>query len=240
MNVEELRAVVREDFLDDTVEPYRWSDDQILRWLNRGQEEACRRQRLLVEEIDTDLTEITLQDNVATYALHSKVVLIDRLVYDQKTITKTTKDQLDRKYPYWRQMEPGEPMFYLQNGLNVRLVPTPGPAENNGTLTVRPWHLPKVSLQEDDDEPVIDPAYHEELCLYAAARAYSMPDEDLRDDKLAKMHMDHFDATFGPPMSADVLAHRRRHADTSFVGQKHVYHGRQSATMLRDPFDYED
>lgn len=241
MNVEELLRVVREDMLDDDVTPYRWSAQKLLRWLNQAQVEACRRQQLLLEEVDTDLTEVPLVADQASYTLDPRTHLIDRVVFNKRTIPKTTKAKLDRILPAWREMEAGEPMFYLQNNLTIRLIPTPTTAQDTAILTIRPWTLPLNPMVTDTDTPEIPIAHHESLCSYAAARAFMQPDEDTQNTKLAKHYMDEFDKAFGPSMSADVLAHKRQETGTSWIGPSHAYHGRTNTRFPgRNPFDYED
>jgi hypothetical protein len=240
MKVIDILNTVREDFLDDTVEPYRWGGGSLLRWLNRAQEEACTRQRLLVEEDDPTITQIALVADQAQYALDPRVVLLDRVVYDQKTITKATKHQLDRIMPAWRQMDPGAPMYYLQNDLTIRLIPTPAQAQDAQILTVRAQRLPLANLVNDTDVPEIPSSYHEDLCYYIAARAFMLPDEDTQMDKIAERYMEQFDKVFGPSIGADVLAHKRRETDSSFIGNSHAYHGRASTRVPGlNPFDFE-
>ena len=240
MDVITILNTVREDFLDDTEEPYRWGGASLLRWLNRAQEEACTRQRLLVEEDDPTITQIPLVVNQAQYALDPRVVLLDRVVYDQQTIPKATKHQLDRIMPAWRQMDPGAPMYYLQNDLTIRLIPTPAQTQDAQILTVRAQRLPLAALSADTDVPEIPSSYHEDLCYYVAARALMLPDEDTQMDKLAEKYMAQFDKVFGPPIGADVLAHKRREAGSSFIGNSHAYAGRTSTRVPGlNPFDFE-
>jgi hypothetical protein len=241
MNVEQILRVVREDFLDDDVTPYRWGASKLLRWLNQAQMEACRRQRLLVEEDDPTLTQVTLVDGTGSYTLDPRTHIVDRVVYNRNTIPKATKHQLDRIMPAWREMEPGEPMLYLQNDLTIRLLPTPGPSEDSQILTLRVWRLPLADLVLDTDVPEIPLSHHEELAYYVAARAYMQPDEDTVNTGLADRYMAEFDKMFGPPMSADVLAHKRRETNVSWVGPSHAYHGRRYTEVRgRNQWDYED
>ena len=240
MNVQELLYTVREDFLDDTESPYRWGAASLLRWLNRAVVEACRRQRLLVDEDTPALTGVPLVFGTPTYTLDPRTHIVDRVVYDQRTIPKATKAELDRKMPAWRELEPGEPMFYLQNDLTIRPIPAPAQAQDGQILTLRVWRLPLAELVDDTDIPEIPEAYHEDLCSYVAARAFMKPDEDLKVSGLGDKYMAEFDSTFGPPMSADVLAHKRREGGTSWVGPSHAYHGRKSTHIPgRNPFDFE-
>jgi hypothetical protein len=240
MNVEELLHTVREDYLDDTVEPPRWGSRQLLRWLNLAQKEACRRQKFLIEDNDPTISQIALVALQGRYNLDGNVHMLERVVFNGKTIPKATKPMLDRIAPAWREFEPGEPMFYLQNDLEIRLIPAPSDAEDTQILYLTVWHLPLVDLVTDSDVPVIPLSHHEELCTYVASRAFMQPDEDTQNTNLADTYMRQFDAAFGPPLSADVIAHKRREAKTSHVGPGHAYHGRKVPSIPgRNPFDFD-
>jgi hypothetical protein len=142
--------------------------------------------------------------------------------------------------PAWREMDAGEPMFYLQNDLTIRLIPVPSQLEDGQTLTIRASRLPLVPLSDNADIPEIPLPHHENLCYYVAARAFMVPDEDTKDSGLAQEYMGKFDAAFGPALSADVLAHKRRETNVSWVGNPHAYHGRKSTTIRRNAWDYDE
>jgi len=236
MTAAELIETLRVDFLDDTVEPYRWDDELLLRWLNLAQEQVCRRQRVLVDESTPGVTQVPIVVDQATYQLDPSIVLVESVTLDGVPLTKSTPAQLDAKYAGWRDQPHDTPLHYMQTGLTLTLFPTP--STEGESLALRVWRMPLAKMTESS-EPEIDPIYHENLCLYAAHRAFRMPDEDLRDSGLAAQYLAEFDAIFGPPMSYDVLEHRRRHEAVSDVRPSHAYHGRRTQSLRRDPFDYE-
>lgn len=240
MDVEGLLRVARHDFLDDTASPYRWSTENLIRWLNRAEEEACRRQKLLVDKTTQALAEVTLVADQPDYTLDSRVHIVEKIVWNGYPVDKTTDNILDRYLPYWRGMEPGDPMYYLQNDLTITVVPTPTTSQDGQLLNVESWRLPLNPLVNMTDVPEIPSAYHEDLVYYVAARAFMMPDEDLRDTELSADYMTMFDQKFGPALSVDVLAHKRRNKNVTYIGHAHAYHGRrQRVVRSRDPFDYE-
>ena len=72
MNITELLSVLREDFLDDSEEPYLWSDTALVRNINEAQREACRRAYLIKDE-DT-ATANDLYSGSATSTTANKLV----------------------------------------------------------------------------------------------------------------------------------------------------------------------
>lgn len=233
MEVEELLTVIREDYLDDVVKPYRWEQEKLYRWLDMGQREACRRQPLIVDETTATVCQITTTPLTASYALHAATHLVQEIRLDGAVLPKSTPELLDRQLPGWQSADPDIPVAWTQNDLTIRLAPAPATAV---TLQLKVWRLPLLPVDDIDAVLEIDPAYHEDLAHYVAARAYRTPDEDLRDSNLAEQHEAEFDRVFGPAMRADVIAHRRRESGIAHI-QGFRYHGR-SAPSVRNPFDF--
>lgn len=239
MRVSQILEEIREDYLDDTVEPYRWKDTTLRRWLNRAQEEACMRQRLLVDDTTAEVCQVTLVDGQASYTLDSRIVLVERVTLDGNPLTKKTVGQLDRLVPGW-QTETGEISKYLQNDLTITLIPTPTASDDGKTLDLRVWRLPLISNMSTGHSPEIPTQHHKDLMWYVVAEAYARPDEDTQNTQRSEIYMAKFDRVFGPALGADVLAHKRRETNVSFVGPGHAYHGRRSPGI--DPniaFDYD-
>lgn len=237
MTLEELIESLRLDYLDDGVETYRWSNEQLTRWINQAQNDACRRQRLLVDKTSS-IASVTLTAGTANYTLSPLVHMVDEVRFNGEVVPKYDAETLDDVLPGWNDLDPGEPIGYMQNARTLTLIPTPATSQDGGTLSLTVWRLPLTTLEDDDDEPEIDPGYHEDLCHYAAAKAYRMPDEDLRDTHLAEFHEAEFDRAFGPRISADVMAHKRRHGNVTSIRPGHAYQGRKSTLTGHDPFDY--
>lgn len=229
MDADRLIGIIRSDYLDDDVKPYRWDTEKLLRWLDLGQTEACRRQRLIVDDTSEDVCRLTTVPLRPRYDLDPRVMLLMSLTRPDGTpIVKTTENDLNHRFQNWRLWEPGYPTHYIQAGLEITLFPAPATEE---VLSLRVWRLPLNPITKATDLLEIDPAYQEDLAHYVAAKAFRMPDEDLRDMQVAQWHEDQFNATFGPALRADVLAAWRRDGDVAFV-QGHAYHGRKTT-----PFD---
>lgn len=239
MRVSEILGAIREEILDDTVEPYRWSDNSLRRWLNWAQEEACMRQRLLVDEATADICRITLVSGQAEYSIDSRVVIVERVALDGAPLTKQTVDSLDRRSPGWVS-QTGEIYGYLQNDLTLTILPTPTASDAGKMLHLKVWRLPLIANMSTGQSPEIPTQYHRALMWYVCSEAYARPDEDTQDTKRSDKYMSKFDNVFGPALRADVLAHKRRNTDVSSIAPGHAYHGRRVAQMNPDrKFDYE-
>lgn len=242
MEVSQLFTVIREDYLDDVVEPYKWGSTFLLRSLNRAQEEACMRQKLLVDEDVTAISEVTLVAATSEYTLDSRIVLPQQIRLGTEVLTKTTAEILDRDMPGWRS-ESGTPSKYIQQGANgqkIRLSPTPAASDDGTTLVINAWRLPESELVDDQDVPEIASQHHRDLIWFVLSEAYGLPDEDTFSETQRDRYMAKFNAVFGEPMRADVLAHRRRHTETSVIRPGHAYQDfSQQGLSGRDDSNWE-
>lgn len=237
MKVGELIQEVREDYLDDDVEPFLWKQSTLLRFLSRAQDEVAMRQRILVDNSTAEICSVTIAADTPSYDLDSRIVLIESVGIEGEELTKWTIPKLNRRIPSWRLRE-GYVDGYLQEGLTITLLPTPTAAEDTKTLDLKVWRMPLVPLTTLDQEPEIPVQYHRDLIWFVIAEAFGLPDEDTQDTRKADFYMKRFEATFGPALPADVLANRRRELDTTFIGPSHAYHGRRSVASV-NTFDFD-
>ena len=68
MRVSDLLSTLREEFLDDNVEPYKWSDPYLLRLLTVAQEQAARRASLLYDTTHATAADVYTGASTATTA----------------------------------------------------------------------------------------------------------------------------------------------------------------------------
>lgn len=68
MRVSDLLSTLREEFLDDNVEPYKWSDPYLLRLLTIAQEQAARRASLLYDTIHATAADVSTGSSTSTTA----------------------------------------------------------------------------------------------------------------------------------------------------------------------------
>jgi hypothetical protein len=205
----DLIFIAREHYLDDTEQEYLWSDAYLLYALNEAQREACRRQRLLMDEETSAICELTLVSGTSLYSLDSRVLLVDQMRdASGNLIAQKTEEELSRDIPTWR-TDTGEPLYFVQKNRRIRLSPIPTDDEDGETRYLSVWRLPLADIGPDDS-PEIDEEYHEFLLHWVAYKAFHRRDEDTYDPEKAGQHRVLFEDRFGSPVRAGVREHQRR------------------------------
>ena len=77
MNLRQLVDQFRKDVLD-LAKPYKWSDEEVVGYLNDSQDEACRRALLLVDS-SSIATEVSLGSGESEIELHESVIYVRRV-----------------------------------------------------------------------------------------------------------------------------------------------------------------
>jgi len=209
MNAEQLIWTARQFYLDDVEQPYQWTDQFLLRFLNEAEKEACRRQRLIEDEATAAVCEITMVSGTATYTVDNRVLLVDRIrLSDGSELTKKTTEELYEESSVWRSAT-GTPTLYVQNNQTILVNPTPDDDDDGDTLYLSVWRLPLVDMTIDLS-PEINPEYHESLLEWVAFRAYQMRDEETYNPDRAGSHLSLFNERFGTPLPAGVREHQKR------------------------------
>ena len=223
MTLGELIASFRED-ASDTVEPFLWEAEHVIRWLNEAQDEATIRGRLLLDDSTLAVTMIVVQAGKASYQLHPKVYEIAYLHWQPgaassrgRTVKLVSREWLDDKRPGWRNNAHSNDAFAIQTERALRLVPTP---QEDGTLTLEAYRLPIKVLANDSDKPEIHEAHHAYLVHWALHRAFSKPDSDGFDSQRAATAERAFTDYFGSRPDSD-LRRSTRH-DEPQVNVVHI------------------
>lgn len=189
---------------NDKVEPYFWSDEEVLEWLNDGQQEAVLRGRLLYEHSDPDMTIINVQAGHAEYPLHELMYELDYLALsldgntERNELCLLSHEEASRHIREWRE-QTGEPTIAMQGDKTITLIPTP---QGNGTLHINGYRLPK-RIEFLDDEPEIHSAHHRHLLQWALYQAFSIPDAEMFDPNRSEMARINFERYFGLPVDSD-------------------------------------
>ena len=213
----EIIQFAREDFLDDAVEPYLWSDNFLEKCLNLSEKEACRRASLLIddstasdsEDTPLPLCSLTIVAGTASYTMSQKTIRILSIVPadTSRPIEKKTKGWLDRFYPTWRTAE-GAPIYYLEKKGEITLIPIPV-ANDTAELEVVRLPLSDMTIAGEEDS-VIPEEYHFNLIPWMLHLAYLKPDEETLDIQKSDIYAAQFTEKFGPPLSAITESNRRR------------------------------
>lgn len=203
---------------DDRIDPYLWSDAEIVGYLADAESEACIRSRLLVDET-TPTVAVTGIATAAWVNLHPSVfdVVRARLASDPDApLTQCPPNALDAQWPGW-ETQTGTPTRYYVLGGRLRLIPQPTAASD--TLYLSVYRTPLVPLSESDPqgEPEIAEPHHARLLDWALHRAWLKRDVETFDPLRAELHRQMFLDHFGPRPSGSAMRQqmqKRRHAVT--------------------------
>lgn len=197
MNTTDLVYIVR-TVIDDTVEPYLVSDEDIVTYLSEAQKDFAE-QTYCLFSATTETTSSTSGN--AWVDIPSNVLTLRALVTESGAyIRPVTTIELDYghfsvgggavKQSTWRALT-GTPKFAVtdQSSTQVRLVPAP---TTGATYTVEAYIRPDdLSIATGSEvDPVIPNEYHEDLVAGAVYRLYGSQNVDLFDpDKSVEWRM---------------------------------------------------
>ncbi len=199
-----LRERLRQSYLDDTAQPYLWSDDLLNAFIEEAQQEAQIRSRFLSDRFEVSVTagntEVALPDGT----LEIERLRIPRL----NPLRLTSWNELDESGS-WEERS-GTPTHYAF---------VPKPLGGDGVLTLYPKPTFDATLKitaqrqptamtSDNDSPELPEHLHLYLLDWAAFRAYSLKDSDTNDEARAAKHEAAFTAAFGGRHDASALKQR--------------------------------
>lgn len=194
---------------DDKVQPYLWADEDVIDWLNDAQAQAAVRGRLLREDANPAVCNITLAPGVHTYPLHYSVfeIAILRLIPPAgadkpRTIFLKSREWLDREFSNWRDY-PSPARYAIQEDTTLRLV---GGFNAGDTLALECYRLPLKQFTGTNltAKPEIHTAHHAHLIQWALHRAYGIPDGDGFDPQRSEKAEREFTDYFGPLPDSDM------------------------------------
>ncbi|KLD65427.1 hypothetical protein [Dyella japonica] len=214
MNLGLLRQSLREEILDDAVEPFLWSDDTLNRYLNNAVREACIRARMLRDDASSATSVCRVAVDPATsgrVAIDPSIIAIrsGSLSDGLHPLWAVSSNDMDRLEPGWDagRMEQGTPRYIVMDLAQkvVQLWPRPSAAL---TLQLRVWRMPLATelMVEDDDEPVVHLPDAEELRHWAAHEAFLKRDEDTINEDASSKHLALFEQRFGSRPSFHEMA----------------------------------
>lgn len=197
MNLGALLDIVREE-LDDTVEPYLWSNEFLADCATDAQNEACRRARLIVDSDTEDIAEIDLEANTATYALDPRVIRVERAIVDGESLPLRfmLRRHMDAQRPGWEDEEAATPEIIIPDwsSRKIRLFPAPDAV---GTLRLTVIRLPLAPLNDLDDEFEIPEHFQRNLRHWIKHRAFLKHDSETLDKKASADALTLFADEFG-------------------------------------------
>lgn len=208
MTLSELIALVGGQ-LDDSAVPYKWSDVELVAYINDTINELCEKARILVDSSTEAICKLTLAAGTAKYPLDSRVVevLRGRLVTGDRKVTRSTRSFMDAHSSGWDSAtaSTGTPKNFLgdlDTGF-ITLTPTPD-AVDTMWLTVVRFPLVQMSIASPDAVPEIHFKYHFELLDGICGRAYLKQDPETYDPKKAERHLGLWRATVNKRMLEEI------------------------------------
>lgn len=164
---------------DDLKVPYLWEDEDVTRWINESQSQACRRSALILDSKDPEITQLSVSANDPDVALDDRVVAIRRARESghETPLALLTTQEMDEQRPGWEDHTSTEleALVVDANTGAVRCYPTVT-AATTVLLTVQ--RVPLADMEAPDDEPEVSAAYHMDLIDWVLHRAFGVDDVD--------------------------------------------------------------
>lgn len=200
MYVQDLVDFVRQNLLDDMVEPYLWSDDTLTTLAKEAEKQACIRADLLINSTDYSFDTVK---GTKEYSILNDIIRPLKLKYSVNGLGVELFKYGIGKIHYSPDIE-GMPYQYdfIDNN-NIRLYPIPDDIYHIGvTASIYP---PNTSQATFD----IPEQYHLDLRYYVAGQALLTPDIDSQDTGRAQLFLSKFDEVFGLPKDYKSLQRER-------------------------------
>jgi hypothetical protein len=183
-----------------------WTDQDWLEFLSSGEREICERAHVLEDSSTAAVCTITLATGTADYALHNKILYVERIIpsYDVGSpIAKRTEEWLDVNYIGWRDLDDGLPEYAIERQTNyLTLVPAPSSTYNGETLALTVKRRPLVDFSVDDTTPEIGAHLYDDLKYWCLFKAFSKRDAEIYDEQKstywAKFYYALFESRVGP------------------------------------------
>jgi len=186
-----------------------WSDSELLNYLNRAQDEACLRSRMLLDSETRSICEIQLLPSVHTYDVDCRVFWIKRAKIDGQSCQLEPTGHSDMDYyrsGNWEEKRSRYPTHYMtdMNTYSLRVYPVPTEASVLW-LTVFRKPLGPMELDLPECKPEIPEIHHWNMLEWAKHLAYAKHDGDAFDPEASARHASMFAQFFGERNSAELL-----------------------------------
>lgn len=189
---------------DDRQIPYLTSDEDVIRYLNEGESEACIRAKLIFDT-DPGLCEIHVGagdpvvsiDPLINEISYASLMSADGTVF---VLNPTDRLAMDRDRPDWRTYS-RRPDGYIHDDKSLTLN---SPVDADYTLNLEVYRCPARLMSGDGDTPDIAAIHHRHLLDWAMFRAYSNPDAELFNPKKSEQAEARFERYFGAKPDASI------------------------------------
>ena len=181
MTASELIILARYQLGDDQ-RPYKWSNAELIAYLNSAFWMACRKAALIRDVSTTDYCRIPLVTGTYDYALDQKVISIDqaKIAGQSQPLAKRDSRTFNKYYPSWRSDGNDLPIeFVTDYKMNyITLRPAPSVTYNGTYLWLEIYRLPTADVTEatlTTLTPEIKTEYLPYMIDYIMSRAFLKP-----------------------------------------------------------------
>ena len=114
MNVATLVERVRSEVLDDEIEPYLWTDTNLINYLNDTIDELAEDNLVMTDQSTASVAEIKLLSNQILHPIDDRVLQVryGRLETNKTDVIKTTEDWLNGNIADWRNTDGSAPTYF--------------------------------------------------------------------------------------------------------------------------------
>lgn len=224
MNLTELIEQFRSD-ADDKITPYLWSDEDVTRWLNEAEQEACTRSGLLEDVVTPAICQIPVVAGTVQYSVSPLVIdiMYAEFVPSGETepieLCQTEAFEMDRTTARGWRRETRHPRAFIHTDVSLRLDCIP---QSDGVINLEVRRLPLRPMSISVHRPEIGQIHHRHLVKWALHRAFGVPDAERFDANRSALAYQEFTRHFGLALDANVRrkhgAMRPHHTRASWLG----------------------
>jgi hypothetical protein len=174
--------------LDDTTEPFRWSDEELTAYYNQRIMELCVIFPWLLDVSSVQITPISVTAGSQVYPYDGRItaILEARMTLSDFPMDIKTMEYLRRAIPHWQSLD-GDPLMLITDYKqgHVLLVPNP---ETSDTLNLSVARTPLYELdytQPDNQIPDLPEHLHWLFIPGITSLAYRKADAETEDLKRA-------------------------------------------------------
>jgi hypothetical protein len=191
--------------LQDTIEPYFWSETELLYYIDEAQVEFCRQGTLLKDSRTPEICHLAYKANDYEIPTHESIMRVLSIVrQDDKgglhKVTLKTQENTLELYPMHprdygvstegaRQLNQASDLFDAFVDYDEHYIRLSSPAVTAGTLLLQVERLPKDTIESCDDELEIRKEYVPALLAWSCFRAWSKQDAETFDEKAAATNL---------------------------------------------------
>lgn len=188
--------------VDDTAEPFLWSPEEALDYLNDAQNEAARRILAFIDSSTVAVTQVVVP-TTGIALLDARVLSVRKVRFVGRTpLRRMTTADMEACFPLWEDAAASTyPEAFIPDWESGKLRFHPKPsAQLTAYLTVVRDALTEMTSR--DSTPELAARYHRALRYWMAHRAYLKPDEETYRPEKSAEAAKLFEMEFGPKTRA--------------------------------------